>query len=1044
MVTRNPFAAYVDEERRKWRIANGLPVDDPRDTEETVAVVDEAGRQKWGPNWEHLKSELGARFQDIQTGAEIGAGAIANAAAEITGPGPLDSFVPFLRNYQQNLDRELGEQPGFIGKLGAFGEAERQTDMPSVNVDVIPGSGINLPGSRTLNRVDLGVKGALELAGDPLNLIGGVPKAAKAVREGVEATGRGAAKAGAALERQGFPSPISVADATTAPIPVTAVAPPTAPAAVVQAVPASPKGSFDPYGLGENRPGLTRYQRLKNSVREITGQGIQDDAELTPAMENRARIMRVGETQKDVVANEVRTALKEAAFDLDDSGRIRSLAGIDPENPSGPIFSSLAARLPIYEQSLSPAQKAAVQRVQDALAPYSGSLDKVGVKYGQREDIIDGGFYFPRTADLSDDVRSALPTGKKGTGSYRKTARYEQAEQGLQKGVEYLSPDDAARGYISQVTRDVADYETGGYVRSLGVGSDAAERVALAQTPKEREIARYTPRNMALTELKSLESYAIPTKQADVIKKYMQRETDLAARTAIRNTMQAAATTGDNSWAGIQGLLGMYDDPKSFGKALIANTRSWTSGDVVRESLETANRQARTKGLPEVRELARYGLNLAEGGASIQDVRLSSRIRGLPVLKQASRAFETGGITQRLHGAYEIIEEEIKQGRTVQDLIQSGDMQKIMTQMNRLTGVADTPAGGNLGGQLLFAGRFLQARLSNVTRGVMGLRSFDTRDVAPFLPNVHVGPKTPIDQRYARRALLRMIGLGTTLTVLANEVQGNDTDFRPIVNGKPNANFMRIRVGNRDFSIFGPYDSLLRLVGGTGTGVATGNFGEAVKTGRGLIAPDISLAWDLLTGEDAVGNPVPKITDLKTEDLPELGKTTGERFIPIAARNAPETLQQVKRGIDEGKPVEVASGALGTTAELSGYKTSPLGFVDEADKIAKSMFKKGYYDLPEGSAQRTAVRNRMYQTAPRVLLRFAENDFKEYQFRRLAASEVNQMKSSLMKLKQSPDADVKKRATEILKAVAEEDQKRKSGNSGGVFPVGSRSSWGAP
>src|SRR3990167_4132533 len=36
MVTRNPFAAYVDEERRKWRIANGLPVDDPRDVEAAI------------------------------------------------------------------------------------------------------------------------------------------------------------------------------------------------------------------------------------------------------------------------------------------------------------------------------------------------------------------------------------------------------------------------------------------------------------------------------------------------------------------------------------------------------------------------------------------------------------------------------------------------------------------------------------------------------------------------------------------------------------------------------------------------------------------------------------------------------------------------------------------------------------------------------------------------------------------------------------------------------------------------------------------------
>lgn len=184
----------------------------PSSEEEAALATEEISRdpRMWGPNPGEFKTRLDSLLGLVQSGAESGAGAILNAGAQMSGP--FENPVPALRDFRSNLDTELAQRQG-IGKISAFGAAERATDLPTVNLDVVPGSGLNLPGDATLNKVDVGVKGALELAGDPLNLIGGAPKAGRAVKELAEAGAGKAAKAGAALEKRGIPSPISEADA---------------------------------------------------------------------------------------------------------------------------------------------------------------------------------------------------------------------------------------------------------------------------------------------------------------------------------------------------------------------------------------------------------------------------------------------------------------------------------------------------------------------------------------------------------------------------------------------------------------------------------------------------------------------------------------------------------------------------------------------------------------------------------------------------------------------------------------------------------------
>ena len=128
--------------------------------------------------------------------------------------------------------------------------------------------------------------------------------------------------------------------------------------------------------------------------------------------------------------------------------------------------------------------------------------------------------------------------------------------------------------------------------------------------------------------------------------------------------------------------------------------------------------------------------------------------------------------------------------------------------------------------------------------------------------------------------------------------------------------------------LLGPFDSLFRLVVSSGAGVATGDFGQTVESWRSLLSPTRSLLVDWLTGENAIGDPTPQIFEFQAQDVPELAERVGQSFVPIAARNAPETIRQTVRA---ESPVEAAAGAVGTAAEFSGYKTSPLGFTDVAD-----------------------------------------------------------------------------------------------------------------
>ena len=129
-------------------------------------------------------------LENLQKGTETVGGTVVGTIGALT-PGD-------FMGYEKNLDnviKERGDRYGawdLAGQAQAHAEAFRRTDMPSVKMDIIPGKGLNLPGGASLNEIDIGVKGAIELLPEAILTIatGGVSATGSLARRAAVGTAR--------------------------------------------------------------------------------------------------------------------------------------------------------------------------------------------------------------------------------------------------------------------------------------------------------------------------------------------------------------------------------------------------------------------------------------------------------------------------------------------------------------------------------------------------------------------------------------------------------------------------------------------------------------------------------------------------------------------------------------------------------------------------------------------------------------------------------------------------------------------------------------
>lgn len=417
--------------------------------------------------------------------------------------------------------------------------------------------------------------------------------------------------------------------------------------------------------------------------------------------------------------------------------------------------------------------------------------------------------------------------------------------------------------------------------------------------------AQVTPRDQGVIILPELMGRTYPNEIANAINLILKKEGETVGRlspvlnvvNAYNNLYRGIRATLDDSIVGIQGLLGMYGDPAAYAAAFKLHLGSWVHDGVLGAWINDFDTSRQSAGRLTTKEMAKYGLHFAGAEGTEFSLGIGTKIGKLPGIEQANRAFSNFGDVIRTLWADHEIETQIAKGRSLEQLRQSGDLDRICNIANAMTGWSTKKAFGSLGELVMFAPRFLQARLETITKAAMGLR-----------------PNAALDQRIARNAIIKMIAIGIILTFSANAVQGEDTDFRLLIQDKEgrwrrNAKFMRIKFGGHYYSVFGTWDSLLGLFVNIGTG-------KPLLAARNLTSGIVSNAWDIVTGRD--------YNYKATTDTPaHFAQWILGNFIPFGISQAGSGAKQLWGGVVEGDTEDVVSGAINVGMEIFGVKSFP-------------------------------------------------------------------------------------------------------------------------
>ena len=320
---------------------------------------------------------------------------------------------------------------------------------------------------------------------------------------------------------------------------------------------------------------------------------------------------------------------------------------------------------------------------------------------------------------------------------------------------------------------------------------------------------------------------------------------------------------------------------------------------------------------------------------------------------------------------YELFEKDmlwhiVTEGKTVRELIDSGVASEIATGLNTITGVGKREFLGSTGQFLIFAPKYFYARFKMTFDGMRGV-------VKSAIP----GQKPTLEQKYYIQTFASLLGLGTTTTFMINGALGEETDVVPWKKNEStgeyyaNPNFMRIRIGGQDISLFGPVDAILRiLMTPAYAAINTRNnekiidLDELQNDIRPLVSgPLLGGMWDLLNGEDAIGNKTRKTWDIDEEGnvqnydfLESLAsvETAGflaEHLVPFAADEVAtadpgkETL--VNRAFESGRklPGGDVTGAVAGAGAVGLQFTTQMAGVRGSRMSLNEILNEGYNDI---------------------------------------------------------------------------------------------------
>lgn len=376
------------------------------------------------------------RFQqsDAPIGVKVGAGILSDPTTYV-GPGLASKLGPLRHVIGQPLEAGLGAAFG----AGAAAQGAETAGLPDWAQQAAPFAGAIVGG---------GIGGHLAETGQVAKT---AEQALSSERGSFDTTG-----APATPEVAGAPP--EVAGAVSSPVP---------PADLAESILDLPKPTPPP---------LTRTDVVMNRVKEAIGVPQSNEIAQT-AVDYRKQYLPVVESQANALSTQVDNTLRQA-FKIGKDGRVEDIVG-------RPFIQDIAARLPDFQQYLTPEQLAAMEDVRTRLTPYKAVLDRAGIEVGSRTDVQDGGFYMPRGradlegADAAVKVGSGRGGGKAG---FEKGAKFESMAQGADAGYEYAPLAEAINSYAKDAGQRAIDTHVADYFKQA---RDGAGKL-IGETPADR------------------------------------------------------------------------------------------------------------------------------------------------------------------------------------------------------------------------------------------------------------------------------------------------------------------------------------------------------------------------------------------------------------------------------------------------------------------------------------------------------------------------------------------------------------------------------
>lgn len=549
---------------------------------------------------------------------------------------------------------------------------------------------------------------------------------------------------------------------------------------------------------------------------------------------------------------------------------------------------------------------------QEALSKVKGQFSEAIT--GFRQLAKEGQVLAAREATAAANVRSALKAGRTQELDRlidRRAASLKSAVANSQElGVEIdrlkqmLAP---TRANVKQIQQDIAN------VRNIA-----------------RQVQEKYPKGKIAGigwGLKGWENVPMPTEIANAFRKYeLQKGTTGVAGNLydlVNGAFRMMGATLDASRTATVGMLNLADKPGTSLKGLKTG---------VETAFKDPGAAARVLREIETEGVAETGVKLTTAVArGLQMSSSEQLLKGLadegtwvdslakkPGLKQAETLYSVPANVERASRFYDTLRAWKAAGK---DYTSDKALAMAANTANTLTGRSSQGLGeiiiGSKGAsRLFFAPRFIQSQFESLANAMM------------------VGG---VEGEEARRAMLKLVMGGAAMTYAINELNHEKTDWNILQDGRINPNFMRVRLGDQDISLFGPWDSLAK-------GMIATAMGDKDYFLRSKLGPVPGIVADTVNGMNAIGEKIPKPWEKDYYTPENLARIAP---VPFGARNIAETAMET----DFSDPKSVGNLALATGASVLGIKSSPLSAREQYIRTLSDVYPeyKPTVDYPKPS-----------------------------------------------------------------------------------------------